>query len=101
MSNTTNKKYTAAYAKKAEELELNKKFDDDDAQLEAAIDVFCDTILVGWEGVKKPDGEVVEYSKKAAVNLMTNLPHLYKDLVIDASSLTNFKLKKLEDDSKN
>lgn len=62
---------------------------------------FVENILLGWEGVRDKNGEILEYSKSSAEKLFTDLPELLQDLQTVASDHTAFLQAELEDDAKN
>lgn len=62
---------------------------------------FIENILLGWEGVRDREGEVLEYSQTAAERLFKDLPELLADLQTVASDHTAFLQAEIEDDAKN
>lgn len=64
--------------------------------LELVINVFVDTVLLGWENVKGRDGAAIEYSKASAKKLLTELPNLFLKLQEEATKLSNFRKESLE-----
>lgn len=72
-------------------------------ELDAQIfrEVFCSTIVRGWSNIQDGDGNVIPYSKAAAIKLFTDLPDLYKELQVQASAMATFRAKVLEDEAKN
>lgn len=65
------------------------------------LDVFCTTILIGWNNVIGEDGTPLKYSKDNAIKLMTALPDLYERIQSEASIASNFRDASLEEESKN
>lgn len=65
------------------------------------LDVFCSTVLLGWEGVKDRAGVVMPFTKENAIKLMTDLPDLYADIRAQANKVSNFRKEQLETDLKN
>lgn len=64
----------------------------DEKQAEAMLlDVFIDTVLLGWEGVEDQQGDIIPYSKQAARQLMQDLPDLYTDLREQTNSYALFQ----------
>ena len=55
------------------------------------LDVFIDTVLLGWEGVEDQQGDIIPYSKQAARQLMQDLPDLYTDLREQTNSYALFQ----------
>ena len=89
----TNQRYQKAMTEVMEqhEIALKRKSLDEDLAEELQIKVFVETILLDWEGVNAPDGQPLEYSKDAAIKLLTDLPDLYSDLQEQASSISHFR----------
>lgn len=65
------------------------------------MEVFCETILLGWENVQDANGVDLPFSKENAVKLFTDLPDLYKDLQEQANKAALFKAELLEADAGN
>lgn len=68
---------------------------------ELLVDVFVDTILLGWEGVYDQDKQLLPYSKDAARKLLLDLPDLFLRLQNEAQAISNFRSKGLEEVAKN
>ena len=64
------------------------------------LEVFCSTIIKGWENVQNDDGKNMPFTPEAAMELMQELPDLYDELSTEASSLANFRIKREEDEGK-
>jgi hypothetical protein len=60
------------------------------------IQVFCESILLGWENVQDRDGNDIAYNIGNSVKLMTDLHDLYELLNSKSTSLVLFKDKSLE-----
>ena len=73
----------------------------DDLAEKLMLDVFCSTVLIGWENVEDREGKPLAYNQANAVKLMTDLPELYGDLRQQASKVALFRTAILEDDVKN
>ncbi len=65
------------------------------------IEVFVDTILLGWKNVQNRKGEVVPFSKEAAMKLFKELPDFYDDLQARASKASEFRDEAIEEEAKN
>lgn len=65
------------------------------------MEVFVETVLVGWSDVQNEDGDLMDFSKENAIGLMTALPELYDDLQEKAKSVALFRDESREEDAKN
>jgi len=68
---------------------------------EIILNVFAETVVIGWSNVLDRNGIVIEYSKENAVKLLTELPELYARLQEEASLVVNFRNEMLEEEAKN
>lgn len=57
---------------------------------------FIRGVLKGWENVKGPSGEMLEFNEDNARKLFLDLPDLYEDLTTQANNLANFAVEDLE-----
>lgn len=62
------------------------------------MDVFIDTILLGWEGVEDELGKPLAYNKENAKKVFTDLPDLFADLREQSSNMSLFRNAELEAD---
>ena len=65
------------------------------------LNVFCETVLLGWENVLDEDGNVIEFSVENAKALMLALDEVYIRLTAEANLLDNFKANAVEAEAKN
>lgn len=63
--------------------------------------VFVDSILLGWENIKDKDGEVIQFTKENAKSLFERLPDLYDDLNEKAKKASTFRDEQVEEEAKN
>lgn len=63
--------------------------------------VFCNHVLLGWKNVQNESGEVIPFSKDAAISLMQELPDVYERLQQEASLSSNFRDSVLEEEAGN
>lgn len=68
---------------------------------ELVVDVFVDTVLLGWRNVYGRDKVLIPYSKEAAIKLLLDLPDLFLRLQNEASTMSNFRKKGIEEVAKN
>lgn len=74
---------------------------DEDVANRLMVQVYCETVLLGWEGVTDEDGAELGFSVAAAVKLLVDLPDLFKDIRQTADDASLFRLDLLETDAKN
>ncbi len=43
-------------------------------------EVFCETVILGWENVEDKDGNALAFNKANAIKLFTDLPDLFDDV---------------------
>lgn len=65
------------------------------------IQVFAETVILDWENVRGPDGELMACTRDNIVKLFTDLPDLFDDVRKQAMTVANFREKELEDSAKN
>lgn len=54
-------------------------------------DVFCETVVLGWENVEDENGNDLPFSLEAAIKLFTDLPDLFADVQEQASKASLFR----------
>ncbi len=62
---------------------------------------FARTIVIGWEGVTGPDGELLQFSESACIDLFTDLPDLFADIREIVTEDAAFREQLREDDQGN
>lgn len=55
------------------------------------MEIFVNTILVGWKNIQDKFGKDIPFTKEAAIKLFKDLPRLYDDLYQQVSSVELFK----------
>jgi len=65
------------------------------------VDVYADTIILGWSGLKDENGADFPFSKDNARKLLTDLPDLFAQIRAVAEDQTLFRQEILEQDAKN
>lgn len=65
------------------------------------LEVFCETVVLGWENVETENGEDLPFSYENALTLFTDLPELFTDVQEQATKLALFKSEVREVDSGN
>lgn len=74
---------------------------DNDQAEEIFMKVFCEKIILGWEGVEDREGKPLKYNTKNAMMLMKDLPDLYDDLQEQAKKASLFRTEQMVDEAKN
>ncbi len=64
------------------------------------MEIFVEACLHDWEDVDGPDGPM-KFTRENALQLFTDLPSLYEDVVGQSSMFTNFRETSTEEDSGN
>ena len=94
-----NKKFEQALKKR---LDRYKRMIDFDALPEATarkamIEVYAETVVLGWDGVTGPDEQPIAFSRDACVKLFTELPGLFDVVREESGKLSNFLAKNRAD----
>lgn len=94
----TNPKYQAAVERVGRTFKTEMKLDilSEPMAFEPMLEVFCDTVLLGWRNVQQKDGTVIDYTRENAIRLMTTLPALYDVLREHANSLSAYRDEQIE-----
>ncbi len=74
---------------------------DPDLSKQIMREVYAETVILGWNNVQNKEGEFVEFSKKNVIQLMTDLPDLFGDIVSQANKAALFRAAIVEGDTKN
>jgi len=73
----------------------------DDVAEKLFLDVYAESVVLGWEGVTDENGKPLPFSKENAVKLFSDLPDLFRDVQSQAASISNFRAEVTEDTIKN
>ncbi len=73
----------------------------DDVAEKLFLDVYAESVVLGWEGVTDEHGKPLPFSKENAVKLFSDLPDLFRDVQSQAASISNFRAEVTEDTIKN
>lgn len=63
---------------------------DEDLAREISIEVYAKTVVIGWEGVVGRDGDELPFSEENCVQLLTDLPDLFRDIQAAAQDRSLF-----------
>lgn len=121
-----NRKFAKVFREKAKPfkyaLDHNKMSEDDSNRVMA--EVYAETVILGWESIVKnketgepelkangepklqkkiedKDGKLMEFSVENCVQLLMDLPELFRDIQQQASTMDAFQKEEEEEDSKN
>ena len=64
-------------------------------------EVYAETVLLGWENIHGRDGQDIAFSHRAAAQLLTDLPELFRDVQEQAQKAANFRAAELAESAKN
>lgn len=101
-----NKKFGKEFQKRTKKYGTALKADSqsdklDDEMNKVLIDVYADTIMIGWSGVTDRDGNDLPYTKENFAMLMNDLPELWRDIREKCMEVSLFKTYLNEEISKN
>lgn len=64
-------------------------------------EIYAESVILDWEGVKDEDGNTLEYNKENVLKVLKDLPELFKDLEDNSKKIALFRQDILEKDLKN
>lgn len=94
-----NKNYTAKMMKKALDTK-NSKVSEINIK-DFVLDVYAETILVGWENVLDENDKELPYSKENAKKILSELDDIYEEVIKIATTAANYNKAALEEVVKN
>lgn len=65
------------------------------------MEVFADTVVIGWNGVQDEHGKALPYSKENCIKLFSDLPDLWADVQEQAQRAALFRAEIRDADAKN
>jgi len=80
---------------------IDKGTFEEDVANQLMIEVFADTIILGWKDIKDKDGNEMEYTRDNVIKLFLDLPELFADVSEQATAMGNFRFDEVEEASKN
>jgi hypothetical protein len=80
---------------------MDKNTLDESEASKLMIEIFVDTIILGWEGVYNRAGELIEYTRQNAIQVFTDLPDLFQSITEQSMEMSNYLVGQTEEDSKN
>lgn len=99
----SNKKFAKAleFRARPHKRQMDKGTLAEDVANQLMIEVFADTIILGWKGIKDKEGSEMVYNRENVIKLFLDLPELFADVSEQATTMGNFQYEETEDDSKN
>lgn len=93
----TNKKWLAAFREATKDLDTDNLSQDEDFQI--TVQVFCESVLLGWEHMQpEDDGVELEYSTANAIKFLSDpeWTDFFADLQQKSNARDNFKKREKE-----
>lgn len=64
-------------------------------------EIYAEAVVLGWKGVTDKDGNDLPFNKENAIQLFTDLPDLFEDIVVQSQRAALFRQNVLEDEAGN
>lgn len=64
-------------------------------------DIYAETIIIAWEGIKDKDGNILEFTKENVIKILVDLPELFSLIKEEAEKFENFHEDEIKADEKN
>ncbi|MGQ0664604.1 MAG: hypothetical protein ACT4P2_13710 [Pseudomonadota bacterium] len=74
---------------------------DDKLATRLMAEAYAEAVVRGWSGMTDADGHPLPFSRENAVQLLSDLPDLFRDVQEQASRIALFRRQSLEDSEKN
>lgn len=94
-----NARYSKVLAAKMRPYTRQIKDEDIDIDLanDLLIEVFAETVVLGWKGITNAEGEEIPFTVASAVALFKQLPDLFFDVRDYAGKMANFRAQEITD----
>ena len=98
-----NKKYAKVFEAKIRPFRRAIQTDTMDPEVDRRImaEVYAETVIIGWKGMKGQDGKELAFNKANVVKVLTDLPDLFADIIGQANQVSVFRADEAEVDAKN
>lgn len=83
---------------RAREKEIRTRTIDEDESRRILIEVYAESVVLGWEGVTDENGNLMEFNKKNFMKLMNDLPDFWDKFRDDCAALSTFQRESNEED---
>lgn len=92
----SNNKWKKALEKKTRQFRGRQASKLDDDQMKAiTLEIFIETVLLGWSEVKDRDDKELKYSKTNAKTLFDDLPELF-EILMESANNSSFYLREVQ-----
>lgn len=81
--------------------QIQAKTMDDSVADRLMAEIYADSIIVGWKGVKDASGKALSYTRDNVIKVLTDLPELFNDIKEQSSIVANFRKEQIETEAKN
>jgi len=75
----------------------NETMSEEKAQ-EIILETFVDAVLLDWKDVRDRDGNVMDFNRENALQLLSDLRDLFADLQTQSQKIANFRREEMETD---
>jgi hypothetical protein len=82
-------------------LAIKNEMMDNELGKQILIEVYAETVVLGWEGVTDERGKDLPHSRENVVKLLTDLPDLFQDIIEQSSKMALFRQQQLETEAGN
>jgi hypothetical protein len=98
-----NQRYLKALEKRTKPFRRQIQSDtlDRDIQREVLIEVYADTVVLGWSGVEDEKGAPLPFTRENVIKLFNDLPDLFNDVMDMSVKATLFRSEMQESQSGN
>jgi hypothetical protein len=94
-----NKRFEQALKKRLDRYKRMIEFDalPEATARQAMIEVYAETVVLGWSGITGPDEQEIPFSREACVKLFSDLPGLFDVVREESGKLSNFLAKRRQE----
>jgi hypothetical protein len=96
-----NAKFAKVLQKRMDVIKRQIKTMDNKAATKLMIEVYADSVVLGWTGVQDRDGNDLEFTRENVVKLFTDLPDLFADVQQQSQDIALFREEIRQADSGN
>jgi hypothetical protein len=99
----SNMKYQRLLEKKTKPYRRQLQMDMADEKVieSVLIEVYAEAVILDWENVEGPDGQMIPFSKENCIKLLRDLPDLFADIREQSTKNALFRAEIREQDAKN
>lgn len=102
-ASSANRKYQKTLAAKTKSIRRALSIGKADPKRVVAImqEVFAESVVLGWKGVKDKSGKAIPFNKANCIKLFKDLPEFFADVQEQASGIELFREDDIENDAGN